>query len=86
MKSPAGLRRTVSNYAYDKNGNLLSLQRYGKQGQLIDDIGYGYKIKSNRLDRAYNVAGNFISCRSSESLLMCKTAETTTLLGNLLSS
>ncbi|MBN1968305.1 MAG: hypothetical protein JW870_02960, partial [Candidatus Delongbacteria bacterium] len=49
----------ATNYTYDKNGNFTYLKRYGKQGQLIDDIEYGYKPESNRIDYAFDPIGDY---------------------------
>jgi RHS repeat-associated protein len=58
-----------TNYSYDGNGNLLTLQRYDKTGSLLDNLTYSYKTKSingvaqqiNQLDKVTDaVAGNKI--------------------------
>ncbi len=36
-------------YAYDPNGNLLTLQRNNEQGNLMDDFSYAYTTGTNRL-------------------------------------
>ncbi len=36
-------------YAYDPNGNLLTLQRNNEQGNLMDDFSYTYTAGTNRL-------------------------------------
>ena len=45
--------RHQSNYTYDGNGNLLSLQRYNQAGDMIDNLSYAYEsilgAPSNRL-------------------------------------
>ena len=49
----------ATNYTYDKNGNFTYLKRYGNQGQLIDDIEYGYNPESNRVDYAFDPIGDY---------------------------
>ncbi|WP_299461803.1 RHS repeat-associated core domain-containing protein [uncultured Microscilla sp.] len=58
-----------TNYSYDGNGNLLTLQRYDKTGSLLDDLTYSYKTKTingiaqpiNQLDKVTDaVTGNKI--------------------------
>ncbi len=48
----------VENLSYDKNGNILSLKRFGN-GSVIDDLAYGYKegSLSNMLDYVNDVHG-----------------------------
>jgi hypothetical protein len=43
----------VRNFAYDFDGNILGLQRYGETGSLIDDFAYSYANgqQNNRLSR-----------------------------------
>lgn len=53
---------TESNIKYDKNGNILSLKRYGFKTQtndigLIDDLTYSYVTNSNRLNKVIDATG-----------------------------
>ena len=52
----------VSDISYDLNGNLESLKRYGKDGALVDDLGYTYAEEQmgespNRLKQLDDAAG-----------------------------
>jgi len=38
-----------SGYAYDGNGNITAVQRYGSNGGLMDNLGYVYSTGRNRL-------------------------------------
>ena len=50
-----------TNYSYDKNGNLLTLQRYKDDGALMDDLTYHYDLTaenySNKLTHVTDAVG-----------------------------
>jgi hypothetical protein len=40
-----------NNYTYDRNGNILNLQRYNNSTSKIDDMNYQYQTGSNKLSK-----------------------------------
>lgn len=49
-----------TNYAYDPNGNITQLNRYGANATLIDELSYTYQIDKNRLDTLIDNKGKQI--------------------------
>ncbi len=47
----------LAGIAYDANGNILSMQRYGAAGTLIDDMSYSYTNANNQLTAITDAAG-----------------------------
>ncbi len=40
----------ASNYSYDRNGNIINMQRYDADGNILDNLEYNYNTNNNQLN------------------------------------